>query len=203
MSATYFREVKVYKSSYVPYPSNVEYRENIYAMIVETAESNVRDDRGGLCWHHWLFHFGTYEDLMKRICEASYHFETCSSQWKPNKKTPEGFIHTCRKAILEAVEQDCIGNYPFFSPTKYDSKEFIKKIGEIEGVRLNEHYYGTTAFESNSIKTMYIVDRFIRHCKDYCECYNMTVMEYAKQQSTKGCFSYNVPQIAEIFKDAD
>ena len=83
--------------------------------------------------------------------------------------------------------------------SKNDSIEFLKKIGEIVGVYLNEHYYGTIALESNSIKTMYIVDKFIKHCKAYAEMDKIDIIECAKEQANKSCFAFNIPQIIEVF----
>lgn len=200
MSSTYFRGVKIFKSEFVPWTSRPESTETIYAMIVDTAESNVRNYNGGLCWHEWVFKVGTYEQLMRIVCESSYDFEVGNCQWKPANKTPEGFIHTCRNAIKNADSNYNLGYQTFRSFDKVGKKHLIpliEKLGELDGLRLEDNTY-YLSLQSNDIKLMYLINAFIRECEE--DCGDMTPFEYAKKYAShRGYIPFNCPQITKIF----
>ena len=200
MSSTYFRNVRVVKTVIFPW-KNSNYTENIYALFFETAESNVRNFNGGLCWHEWLYKVGTYESIMREVCHCSFDFETRCSQWKPANKTPEGFIHTCRNAIKNAAESATLNHDErFIFINKKDAiAPIIEKIGELEGVDVSTSFDDYYAVRSSDIALMYWIDQFVGMCKD--NYLHMTPIDFAKNYCNNENVYFNCEQIVALFKE--
>lgn len=202
MSATYFKNVKVFKKMYSPFANSPEYKDSAYVMVVETAESNVRGPKNALCWHEWIFAIGTYSEIMRKVCSASYEFEICLAQWKPIQKTPEGFIHTCRNIIKNAEEKDTLHTSFNFICSEGENdpiNELIVKMGEVEGLRLNKSF-GSYALASNDIELIYFANSFVRMCKDNYK--NIPPIEFAKEYANRtGTIPFNCPKILNVFKN--
>ena len=199
MSSTYFRKIEVVKTSFHPY-ANLTITDDVFAVYFETAESNVRDYNGGLCWNKYVWKIGTYSELMRDICSMSYSFEDGGCKWKPANKTPEGFIHTCRKAIQDAVVQDKLNSEErFISTFDKDENELLKKLAELEGVEYQTYFDNGGVLLSKNIVLMYYIRKFVEYCRDEK---GVTPIEFAKQYfNKKGYISMNCTPLINLFKE--
>lgn len=203
MGSTYFRKVEVVKTEFYPYLDKT-FTDNVYVVFFETAESNVRNYNGGLCWHKYIWKIGTYSEVMRDICRMSYEFEDGICQWKPANKTPEGFIHTCRKAIKDAVMQDKLNCEESFINTFDDGiNELLKKFGELDGVEYQTYFDNGGILRSKDIVLMYSIKKFVELCKEECKATLSTPLEYMKKYcNSNGYFAQKSPIIANLFKAA-
>jgi hypothetical protein len=133
------------------------YEEEHYLLIAETAESNLINDRGGHDYHRWIYSSGTFYDIMKEVCQSAYYFEDGSNKWKPNAKTAEGFIRTCKKALEEAKETD--GKMPYYlsgiiywEENRSKFNEAIEIFSGKENISIKQRYSYRT-IETEDIET--------------------------------------------------
>jgi hypothetical protein len=133
------------------------YEEENYLLIAETAESNLTNDRGGHDYHEWIYACGTFCDIMKEVCKSAYYFEDGSNKWKPNAKTAEGFIRTCKKALEEAKETD--GKMPYYlsgiiywEENRSKFNEAIEIFSGKENISIKQRYSYRT-IETEDIET--------------------------------------------------
>ena len=197
MSVTYFRNMNCFCKEIKPYTTN-NYKESIYLITNETAESNVFDKNNNLCWHTEIFHVGTYMSMMRKICTYSYHFESGSIQWKPRNKTPENFITTTRKLMENAIKADYADDY--YSIICEEKQEFfpiIEKLANLKDVK-EDDLYSYKRIKTNNIELMYWIKLFMNVCKD--NYYGITPVERAKEYAKQTPFCFNCPEIIDLFK---
>ena len=108
MSSTWFKSMEAIKCNYKTWYGTME---TGYLLIAETAESNVINDNGGHDYHRWIYAYGDYYEVIQQVCRLSYNFDTGMDKWKPNHKSSEGFIRTCKKALESAKEMDKLPYY--------------------------------------------------------------------------------------------
>ena len=94
---------------------------------------------------------------MKEVCKSAYYFEDGSNQWKPNAKTAEGFIRTCKKALEEAKETD--GKMPYYlsgiiywEENRSKFNEAIEIFSGKENISIKQRYSCKT-IETENIET--------------------------------------------------
>lgn len=101
MSSTIFRKVRAVKSEITgTYRNGLEYTDTVYVLLAETAESNVYNADGSRCFIWSVYAYGSYLDVVKKVCLNAYYFEDgCSCGMA---KSAESFIRKCKKALEDA-----------------------------------------------------------------------------------------------------
>jgi hypothetical protein len=110
MSSTWFKNVRALKTD-LHYGTAYHFTETGYILIADTAESNVTNDNGGHPYHEWIMAEGTYDEVLRKVCQIAIDFETGMAKWKPNAKDACGFIRMCKKALENAKYADNIPAY--------------------------------------------------------------------------------------------
>lgn len=167
MSSTYIRNICVYKTEYTPYYTRPEYKQDIFAVLLDSAESNVFNDDGSLSWSWDIAAIGTWYDVFHAICQSAAYFEGGMNQWKPKQIKPENFIKKVRQGMMcatfaEKLPKDfSIAWLDFSNPVQVELSQKLSTLPEIK----RERWYSDDRICTNDFIMLYELKRAFEECK--------------------------------------
>lgn len=169
MSSTYIRDICVYKTEHTPYYTRPEYKQDIFAVLLDSAESNVFNTDGGLSWSWDVATVGTWDDVFHAICKSAAYFEGGMNQWKPKQIKPESFIKKVRQGMMCATFAEklpknfSIAWLDLTNPVQVELSQKLSTLPEIK----SERWYNQDRICTNDFIMLYELKIAFSKCNKY------------------------------------
>lgn len=176
MSATYIKDIKIYKTEWSFYKNQPEYKTNIYAIVFTTADSNVFNANGSLFYHDECFYVGEYDEAFYEICRFSGNFESQICQWNGKKMRPENFIKKCREAFVSATETILLPSKFIIDYSTSETRKAMERLAAFPSIE-KENFYSEIILKTDNIMLLYFVKYFLKDWKKS----KMDIVEFCKE----------------------